>query len=172
MSKSKAKKHYGTVAFSICPAYSKNITDKIPDVTCKRCLAMLGMSGLLPESTFDVLVLATGPMFINTIKVVRQLSSEFGLREAKDFCDRVRDKGEQILLADVTRERAEHAEKLLKEQGATVLVIKHSAEAAIKADKRIRDILRQILRDLPENRDWLDPALEREAKELLGITDA
>lgn len=33
----------------------------------------------------------------------------------------------------------------------------------------LHDILKQIINDLPSHRDWLDPALEKSAKELLRV---
>lgn len=35
-------------------------------------------------------------------------------------------------------------------------------------DEELRYVLRQILSDLPTNRDWLDPALEKQARALVG----
>lgn len=36
-------------------------------------------------------------------------------------------------------------------------------------DAALRSILASIIEDLPTRRDWLDPALEREAREILGL---
>lgn len=38
----------------------------------------------------------------------------------------------------------------------------------ILASPRLRDLLQTIVSDLPNNRDWLDPSIEREAVELLA----
>jgi hypothetical protein len=35
--------------------------------------------------------------------------------------------------------------------------------------KKMDYLLRQILTDLPANKDWLDPHLEEEAKQLTGV---
>lgn len=32
----------------------------------------------------------------------------------------------------------------------------------------VRNVLSRILADLPHNRDWLDPALEREARDIVN----
>ena len=38
----------------------------------------------------------------------------------------------------------------------------------IKENEHLRSIIRRIMSDLPSKRDWLDPALEAEAKEALS----
>ena len=37
----------------------------------------------------------------------------------------------------------------------------------IKENDHLRSIIRRIMSDLPSKRDWLDPVLEAEAKEIL-----
>jgi hypothetical protein len=38
----------------------------------------------------------------------------------------------------------------------------------IRENEHLRSIIRRIMSDLPSKKDWLDPALEAEAKEMLG----
>lgn len=47
----------------------------------------------------DIRVISIGPEFISAIKEVRWLTG-WGLKEAKDFCDAVRDKGPQVINID------------------------------------------------------------------------
>ncbi len=41
------------------------------------------------------------------------------------------------------------------------------AEIAINAHDKLVHLLRHIINDLPQRRDWLDPDIEREARALL-----
>lgn len=51
----------------------------------------------------DIRVISIGPSFIEAIKEVRGLTG-WGLKEAKDFCDAVRDSGPQVIDSSQFRE--------------------------------------------------------------------
>src|ERR1700686_5875886 len=70
------------------------------------------------QSEFDVILEAAGDKKIGVIKVVREIVSGLGLKEAKDLVDGA-PKG---LLEKVTKEAAEEAKGKLEAAGASVTV--------------------------------------------------
>ena len=69
------------------------------------------------QTSFDVILKATGGSKINVIKVVRAATS-LGLREAKELVD----KGGQAVKSGVPKDEAEQLAKELKDAGAEVEV--------------------------------------------------
>lgn len=68
----------------------------------------------------DVRVVSIGPEFISAIKEVRWLTG-WGLKEAKDFCDAVRDKGPQVIDAHTLNEdKVENFVNNMRKIGCTV----------------------------------------------------
>ncbi|MBN2839942.1 MAG: ribosomal protein L7/L12, partial [Coriobacteriia bacterium] len=67
---------------------------------------------------FDVVIASAGGTKIQVIKVVRELDSSLGLKEAKDLVDAA----PKAVLTGVTKEKAEEAKAKLEEAGATVEV--------------------------------------------------
>jgi large subunit ribosomal protein L7/L12 len=70
------------------------------------------------QSEFDVILEAAGDKKIGVIKVVREIVSGLGLKEAKDLVDGA----PKPLLEKVTKEAAEEAKTKLETAGATVTV--------------------------------------------------
>ena len=70
------------------------------------------------KDSFDVVIAAAGDKKIQVIKVVRELDSALGLKEAKDLVD----SAPKAVLSGVTKEKAEEAKAKLEEAGATVEV--------------------------------------------------
>jgi len=70
------------------------------------------------QTEFDVILEAAGDKKIGVIKVVRELVSGLGLKEAKDFVD----SAPKPLLERVPKEAAEEARGKLEAAGATVTV--------------------------------------------------
>ena len=70
------------------------------------------------QSEFDVIVEAAGEKKIGVIKVVREIVSGLGLKEAKDLVD----SAPKPLLEKVNKEAAEEAKGKLEAAGATVTV--------------------------------------------------
>ena len=70
------------------------------------------------QSEFDVILEAAGDKKIGVIKVVREIVSGLGLKEAKDLVD----SAPKPLLEKVTKEAAEEAKAKLEAAGATVTV--------------------------------------------------
>ena len=70
------------------------------------------------QSEFDVILEAAGEKKIGVIKVVREIVSGLGLKEAKDLVDGA----PKPLLEKVTKEAAEEAKGKLEAAGATVTV--------------------------------------------------
>jgi large subunit ribosomal protein L7/L12 len=68
------------------------------------------------KDEFDVILAAAGDKKIEVIKVVRQVVSGLGLKEAKDLVDAA----PKPLLEKVSKEDAEKAKAALEEAGATV----------------------------------------------------
>ena len=68
------------------------------------------------KDEFDVILAATGEKKIDVIKVVRQVVSGLGLKEAKDLVDAA----PKAVLEKVNKEEAEKAKAALEEAGATV----------------------------------------------------
>jgi large subunit ribosomal protein L7/L12 len=70
------------------------------------------------QSEFDVILEAAGEKKIGVIKVVREIVSGLGLKEAKDLVDGA----PKALLVKATKEAAEDAKAKLEAAGATVTV--------------------------------------------------
>jgi large subunit ribosomal protein L7/L12 len=70
------------------------------------------------QSEFDVILEAAGDKKIGVIKVVREIVSGLGLKEAKDLVDAA----PKPLLEKVTKEAAEEARGKLEAAGASVTV--------------------------------------------------
>ena len=70
------------------------------------------------QSEFDVILEAAGDKKIGVIKVVREIVSGLGLKEAKDLVDGA----PKALLEKVAKEAAEEAKTKLETAGATVTV--------------------------------------------------
>ena len=70
------------------------------------------------QSEFDVILEAAGEKKIGVIKVVREIVSGLGLKEAKDLVDGA----PKSLLEKVAKEAAEEAKAKLEAAGATVTV--------------------------------------------------
>jgi large subunit ribosomal protein L7/L12 len=70
------------------------------------------------QSEFDVILEAAGDKKIGVIKVVREIVSGLGLKEAKDLVD----SAPKPLLEKVTKEAADEAKGKLEAAGATVTV--------------------------------------------------
>jgi large subunit ribosomal protein L7/L12 len=70
------------------------------------------------KDSFDVVIAAAGDKKIQVIKVVRELDSALGLKEAKDLVDAA----PKAVLSGVNKEKAEEAKAKLEEAGATVEV--------------------------------------------------
>ena len=68
------------------------------------------------KDEFDVILAAAGDKKIDVIKVVRQVVSGLGLKEAKDLVDAA----PKPILEKVNKEEAEKAKAALEEAGATV----------------------------------------------------
>ena len=68
------------------------------------------------KDEFDVILASAGDKKIEVIKVVRQVVSGLGLKEAKDLVDAA----PKPLLEKVSKEDAEKAKAALEEAGATV----------------------------------------------------
>ena len=70
------------------------------------------------QSEFDVILEGAGDKKIGVIKVVREIVSGLGMKEAKDLVD----SAPKPLLEKVTKEAAEDAKAKLEAAGATVTV--------------------------------------------------
>ena len=70
------------------------------------------------QSEFDVILESAGDKKIGVIKVVREIVSGLGLKEAKDLVD----SAPKPLLEKVAKEAAEEAKSKLEAAGATVTV--------------------------------------------------
>jgi large subunit ribosomal protein L7/L12 len=70
------------------------------------------------QSEFDVILEAAGDKKIGVIKVVREIVSGLGLKEAKDLVD----SAPKPVLEKVTKEAADEAKAKLEAAGATVTV--------------------------------------------------
>ena len=68
------------------------------------------------KDEFDVILAAAGDKKIDVIKVVRQVVSGLGLKEAKDLVDAA----PKAVLEKVNKEEAEKAKAALEEAGASV----------------------------------------------------
>ena len=70
------------------------------------------------KDSFDVVITEAGGTKIQVIKVVRELDSNLGLKEAKDLVDAA----PKAVLSGVNKEKAEEAKTKLEGAGATVEV--------------------------------------------------
>jgi large subunit ribosomal protein L7/L12 len=68
------------------------------------------------KDTFDVVLTAAGDKKIQVIKVVRELNSSLGLKEAKDLVD----SAPKPVVEGVNKEKADEAKAKLEEAGASV----------------------------------------------------
>lgn len=96
------------------------------DVTAAAPVAVAAAAGAAPaaaeageeQSEFDVILESAGEKKIGVIKVVREVVSGLGLKEAKDLVDGA----PKPLLEKVAKEAAEEAKAKLEAAGATVTV--------------------------------------------------
>jgi large subunit ribosomal protein L7/L12 len=95
------------------------------DVTAAAPVAVAAAAGAAApaeaaeeQSEFDVILEGAGEKKIGVIKVVREIVSGLGLKEAKDLVDGA----PKPLLEKVTKEAAEDAKGKLEAAGATVTV--------------------------------------------------
>ncbi|MCV7386281.1 50S ribosomal protein L7/L12 [Mycolicibacter longobardus] len=96
------------------------------DVTAAAPVAVAAAPGAAPaaaeageeQSEFDVILESAGEKKIGVIKVVREVVSGLGLKEAKDLVDGA----PKPLLEKVAKEAAEEAKAKLEAAGATVTV--------------------------------------------------
>lgn len=96
------------------------------DVTAAAPVAVAAAGGAAPaaaeaaeeQSEFDVILESAGEKKIGVIKVVREIVSGLGLKEAKDLVDGA----PKPLLEKVAKEAAEEAKAKLEAAGATVTV--------------------------------------------------
>jgi len=70
------------------------------------------------KDSFDVVITGAGEKKIQVIKVVRELDSSLGLKEAKDLVDAA----PKAVLTGVNKEKAAEAKAKLEEAGASVEV--------------------------------------------------
>lgn len=77
-----------------------------------------GEGAVEEKDSFDVVIAAAGEKKIQVIKVVRELDSSLGLKEAKDLVDAA----PKAVLTGVNKEKADEAKTKLEEAGATVEV--------------------------------------------------
>lgn len=75
-----------------------------------------GDEGASEQSTFNVILSATGANKISVIKAVREINPNLGLKEAKDLVDQA----PKPVVEGVNKETATEAQKKLTEAGATV----------------------------------------------------
>jgi large subunit ribosomal protein L7/L12 len=80
------------------------------------------------QSEFDVILEGAGEKKIGVIKVVREIVSGLGLKEAKDLVD----SAPKPLLEKVTKDAAEDAKAKLEAAGASVTVKKFVFDAAAR----------------------------------------
>lgn len=95
------------------------------DVTAAAPVAVAGPAGPAApaeaaeeQSEFDVILEGAGEKKIGVIKVVREIVSGLGLKEAKDLVD----SAPKALLEKVTKEQADEAKGKLEAAGASVTV--------------------------------------------------
>jgi large subunit ribosomal protein L7/L12 len=95
------------------------------EVTAAAPVAVAAVGGAAPaaeaveeQSEFDVILEAAGDKKIGVIKVVREIVSGLGLKEAKDLVD----SAPKPLLEKVAKEAAEEAKAKLVAAGASVTV--------------------------------------------------
>jgi large subunit ribosomal protein L7/L12 len=95
------------------------------DVTAAAPVAVAAAAGAAApaeaaeeQSEFDVILEGAGEKKIGVIKVVREIVSGLGLKEAKDLVD----SAPKALLEKVTKEQADEAKGKLEAAGASVTV--------------------------------------------------
>lgn len=103
----------------------KALEDKFGVVAAAPMAAAAPASGAAPaegaeeaseQSTFNVILSATGANKISVIKAVREINPNLGLKEAKDLVDQA----PKPVVEGVNKETATEAQKKLTEAGATV----------------------------------------------------
>jgi large subunit ribosomal protein L7/L12 len=99
--------------------------EEVFEVTAAAPVAVAVAGGAAPaaeaaeeQTEFDVILEAAGEKKIGVIKVVREIVSGLGLKEAKDLVDGA----PKALLEKATKEAAEDAKGKLEAAGATVSV--------------------------------------------------
>ena len=99
--------------------------EEVFEVTAAAPVAVAAAGGAAPaaeaaeeQSEFDVILESAGDKKIGVIKVVREIVSGLGLKEAKDLVD----SAPKPLLEKVAKEAAEEAKTKLEAAGATVTV--------------------------------------------------
>jgi len=99
--------------------------EEVFEVTAAAPVAVAAAGGAAPaaeaaeeQSEFDVILESAGDKKIGVIKVVREIVSGLGLKEAKDLVDGA----PKPLLEKVAKEAAEEAKTKLEAAGATVTV--------------------------------------------------
>ena len=99
--------------------------EEVFEVTAAAPVAVAVAGGAAPaaeaaeeQTEFDVILEAAGEKKIGVIKVVREIVSGLGLKEAKDLVDGA----PKALLEKATKEAAEDAKAKLEAAGATVTV--------------------------------------------------
>ncbi|MCB9409902.1 50S ribosomal protein L7/L12 [Mycolicibacterium sp.] len=99
--------------------------EEVFEVTAAAPVAVAAAGGAAPaaeaaeeQSEFDVILESAGDKKIGVIKVVREIVSGLGLKEAKDLVDGA----PKPLLEKVAKEAAEEAKAKLEAAGATVTV--------------------------------------------------
>ncbi len=98
--------------------------EEVFEVTAAAPVAMAAVAGAAAaeeveeQSEFDVVLESAGEKKIGVIKVVREIVSGLGLKEAKDLVD----SAPKALLEKVAKEAAEDAKAKLEAAGATVSV--------------------------------------------------
>ena len=98
--------------------------EEVFEVTAAAPVAVAAAGAAAPaeaaeeQSEFDVILESAGEKKIGVIKVVREIVSGLGLKEAKDLVD----SAPKALLEKATKEAAEDAKGKLEAAGATVTV--------------------------------------------------
>ena len=99
--------------------------EEVFEVTAAAPVAVAAAAGAAPaaeaaeeQTEFDVILESAGEKKIGVIKVVREIVSGLGLKEAKDLVDGA----PKALLEKATKEAAEDAKAKLEAAGATVSV--------------------------------------------------
>ncbi|AMW21402.1 50S ribosomal protein L7/L12 [Mycobacteroides chelonae] len=99
--------------------------EEVFEVTAAAPVAVAAVGGAAPaaeaaeeQSEFDVILESAGDKKIGVIKVVREIVSGLGLKEAKDLVD----SAPKPLLEKVAKEAADDAKAKLEAAGATITV--------------------------------------------------
>lgn len=83
-----------------------------------------------PQSTYNLTLTKVHPgHFINTIRIARDLREDFGLKEAKEFVERVRAGRPETLLRGITKSAAEHCSIQFETVDAQVRIDQADTEA-------------------------------------------